>query len=196
MNPQDFLETILAGNPLTLPYVIAKKVTEGYSKEEEAKKPTPAPKRASTAAPSEPVSTRPDLPTQQPVPPGGLTSGDLTSIIRELERIKQQEAAAAREFYPKKAQIDLETYKQQLALAEQAGLEKMREKTARDIELQTISAWQGITQAQINRDTALGLGMQQLAYTSGMPNPNILNAAAGLVGQGRAGFGTPSSVIS
>lgn len=200
MNPQDFLESVLAGNPLTLPLLLAKQALSGDKEPKGTKKDEPAartaPASAPTPVPSEPASTTPDLPTQQPVPPGGLASGDLIAIIRELEKIKQQEAAAAREFYPEKAQIDLETYKQQVALAEQAGLEKMRQKTARDIELQTINAWQGITQAQINRDAMLGLGMMNLAYTAGMPNPNVLQGGASLAGQGRASFGTPTSVIS
>lgn len=199
MNPQDFLESVLAGNPLTLPLVLASTVLKGDKEEgkPERKEEAPTSARASQNVPApSPASTTPDLPTQQPVPPGGLAAGDLISIIRELEKIKQQEAAAAREFYPAKAQIDLETYKQQAAIAEQAGLEKMRQKTARDIELQTIGAWQGITQAQINRDTALGLGMMQLAYTAGMPNPNVLQGGAALVGQGRSSFGVPTSTIS
>lgn len=143
-----------------------------------------------------PVPTTPDLPTQQPVPPGGVSGADLTAFLEKLIALQAAEAAAARKFYPEKSQIDLETYRQQAQIAEQAGLEKMRQKTARDIELQTISAWQNIAQAQINRDAAMGLGMMQLAYTSGMPNPNILQAGASLAGQGRSSFGSPSSLIS
>lgn len=200
MNSRDFLESILSGNPLTLPLVLASQALGGSDRDKEKSKAqapssTPSTQGAPTPPPSSP-STTPDLPTQQPVPPGGVTSGDLLTIIRELEKIKQREAEAAREFYPTKAQIDLETYRQQAALAEQAGLEKMRQKTARDIELQTINAWQGITQAQINRDAMLGIGMMNLAYTAGMPNPNILQGGASLAGQGRASFGTPTSVIS
>lgn len=195
MNPQEFLESIiLGGNPATFPLVLAGQLLKGGKKDEKDPGSTSAPRKTSQSAPV-PASTTPDLPAQQPIPPGGLASGDLIAIIRELEKIKQQEAAAAREFYPEKAQIDLETYKQQAAIAEQAGLEKMRQKTARDIELQTINAWQGITQAQINRDTAIGMGMMQLAYTAGMPNPNVLQGGAVLAGQGRAGFGTPSSIL-
>lgn len=195
MNPQDFLENALFLNPFTLPLAIAQKVLQQGKKDKPGTQSTSKPP-APTAPPAPPAPTTPDLPTQQPVPPGGVAGGDLITLIREIEKIKQNEAAAAREFYPTKAQIDLDTYTKQLALAEQAGLEKMRQKTARDIELQTISAWQGITQAQINRDTAMGLGMMNLAYAGGLPNPNVLAGGASLAAQGRASYGTPSSVIS
>lgn len=195
MNPQDFLENALFLNPFTLPIAIAQKVFEQGKKDKPEAQSTPKPP-APTAPPASPASTTPDLPAQQPVPPGGVGGGDLISLIREIEKIKQREADAARAFYPTKAQIDLDTYTKQLALAEQAGLEKMRQKTARDIELQTITAWQGITQAQINRDTQMGLGMMNLAYAGGLPNPNVLAGGASLAAQGRASYGTPSSVIS
>lgn len=201
MNPTDFLESILAGNPLTAPIVIAGKVMQGKKDEKGDKggssqppsgEPPAGPPPPSTSAPE---SNQPDLPTQQPVPPGGASGAGLPDLIETLIKLQTQEAEAAREYYPEKARIDLETYRQQAEIAERAGMDKMREKTARDVELQTISAWQNITQAQINRDTAMGLGMMNLAYAAGLPNPNVLQAGASLVGQGRAGFGTPTSTI-
>lgn len=203
MNPTDFLESILAGSPLTAPIVLAGKVVQAAGgnaakKEEEDKARQQPPSGNAPAQPSTPppASTKPDLPTQQPIPPGGASGAGLPALIETLIKLQTQEAEAAREYYPEKARIDLETYRQQAEIAERAGMEKMREKTARDIELQTINAWQNITQAQINRDTAMGLGMMNLAYAAGVPNPNVLQAGAALVGQGRSGFGVPSSTIS
>lgn len=197
MNPQDFLESILFSNPLLMPIGVAGKVAGAFpEREKQAPAPKAAPKTAPTAPPGQPTSTTPDLPPQLPVPPGGMSAGDLVDIITKLEAIKQKEAQEARDYYPTKAAIDLETYRQQVNLAERAGLEKMREKTARDIELQTIQAWQGITQAQMNRDAAIGIGMMNLAYAGGLPNPNVLQAGASLVGQGRSGFTAPFSTIS
>ena len=196
MNPTDFLESILAGNPLIAPIAIASKVMQG-KKDEKGDKggSSQPPSGESSQGTSVPASTQPDLPTQQPVPPGGASGAGLPDVLETLIKIHTQEAEAAREYYPEKARIDLEIYRQQAEIAERAGMEKMREKTARDIELQTIGAWQNITQAQINRDTAMGLGMMQLAFTAGMPNPNILKGAASLAAQARAGFGTPTSTI-
>ncbi len=78
---------------------------------------------------------------------------------------------------------------------QRGAMEKMEEKTRRDVELGTISAWQGITQAEINKDTALGLGMMSIAYSTGIPQPALMQSAANIVQQGRAGYGTPTSVI-
>ena len=78
---------------------------------------------------------------------------------------------------------------------QRGAMEKMEEKTRRDIETNTISAWQGITQAEINKDAALGLGMMSIAYSTGIPQPALMQSAANIVQQGRAGYGTPTSVI-
>lgn len=84
---------------------------------------------------------------------------------------------------------------EQIAAYQRGQMEQTRELTRRQIESDTIKAWQGITQAEINRDTAMGLGMMQIAYQSGMPNPNTLSAAANFAAQGRAGFTAPKSPI-
>jgi len=78
---------------------------------------------------------------------------------------------------------------------QRGAMEKMEEKTRRDVELGTISAWQGITQAEINKDAALGLGMMSIAYSTGIPQPALMQSAANIVQQGRASYGTPSSVL-
>jgi len=200
MNPTDFLESVLAGNPLTAPIVLIRKAVEGSRDATDKKKEEQKQQLPTGGGPRIPESstqsTTPDLPTQQPIPPGGASGAALPAILEKIIALQAQEAAAAREFYPEKAQIDLETYRQQAEIAEQAGLEKMLRKTERDVQLGTIDAWQKVTQAQLNRDAMLGLGMMQIAYTSGMPNPNILQGAASLAGQGRSSFGTPISLIS
>jgi hypothetical protein len=214
MGSIDFLEAFLAGNPITAPLVIAAKAGEELSgkkakAEEEAAAPAASPTSAAPPPPQAgtPASSTPNLPAQQPVPPGGASGASLPALLETLIKLQTQEAKATREaqaaeaqaaraYYPEKARIDIETYRQQADIAAQAGMEKMRENTARQIELQTIDAWQKITQAQINRDTAMGLGMMNLAYAAGVPNPNVLQAGASLAGQGRSGFGMPTSVIS
>lgn len=198
MNPAEYLELVLSTNPLTAPFAIAKALgSKGDQKGSDGSTQPPSSKPpAQPAGPPAPTSNTPDLPPQQPIPPGGASGAGLPALLETLIKLQTQEAEAARKYYPEKAQIDIETYRQQSEIAERAGMEKMREKTARDIELQTISAWQNITQAQINRDTAMGLGMMNLAYAAGVPNPNVLQAGASLASQGRAGFGNPSSVIS
>jgi len=210
MNPKEFLENQLLLNPLLAPLGIAAQVAGAALEQREAAKKAQQSTEAKPEKPStqpEKPSTQPDLPTQQPIPPGGASTEDLAAIIRaaleaqgaEARAARQaqlEEAKAAREFYPQRAEIDVDVYRRQAEIAQASALERMREKTARDVELQTISAWQGVTQAQIQRDTAMGLGMMNLAYSAGVPNPNVLTGGAALAGQGRAAFGTPSSLIS
>ncbi len=96
----------------------------------------------------------------------------------------------------RRAAVDQANWERSQELNRIAGMEQTRELTRRKIEGDTIAAWRGITEAQINRDATLGLGMMQLAYTAGMPNPNVLQGGAALAAQGRSSFGTPTSVIS
>jgi len=98
--------------------------------------------------------------------------------------------------YAQRAAIDQANWERQQELSRIAGVEQTRELTRRKIEGDVIGAWKGITEAQINADARIGLGLMNLAYTSGMPNPNILQAGASLAGQGRSAYGTPSSLIS
>jgi hypothetical protein len=77
----------------------------------------------------------------------------------------------------------------------EGAMDRTREVTRREVEKQTISAWQGITQAEINRDTAMGLGMMSLAYGTALPNPQVMQAAASMVQQGAAGFKPQKSII-
>ena len=77
----------------------------------------------------------------------------------------------------------------------EGAMDRTREVTRREVEKQTISAWQGITQAEINRDTAMGLGMMSLAYGTALPNPKVMQQAASMVQQGGAGFKAPQSLI-
>ncbi len=98
--------------------------------------------------------------------------------------------------YAQRRAIDLDIYRAQSQLARDFGMEQTRELTRRKIEGDTIAAWRGITEAQIDANAKIGLGMMNLAYAAGVPNPNVLTGGAALAGQGRAGFGTPSSTIS
>ena len=77
----------------------------------------------------------------------------------------------------------------------EGAMDRTREVTRREVEKQTISAWQGITQAEINRDAAMGLGMMSLAYGTALPNPKVMQQAASMVQQGGAGFKAPQSLI-
>lgn len=195
MEAKDLLELAIASNPL------AYGVLKGYQALSKKEAAPAAPgssqvgQQGAVTSNAAPDAGTPDLPAKQELPTGSVSGGGLTSLLGALIEAQKEEARQAREYYPEKAAIDLETYKQQLQLAEAAGLEKMREKTSRDIELQTIAAWQGVTQAQIQRDAAMGLGMMNLAYQSGMPNSALLQSAAALATAGGQGFGTPASVL-
>ena len=89
--------------------------------------------------------------------------------------------------------IDFADFERREAIARANTLERQRERTSRETELATISAWQKITEANINRDTQLAYGMMNLSATLGMPNPNVLTALSPVTQQAIAAFkpGTP-----
>lgn len=99
------------------------------------------------------------------------------------------------EKYGRRREIDLDVYRQQVDAANRAAMEKTRELTRRQIETNTIQAWQGVTQAEINRDTAMGLGMMSLAYGTALPNPQVMQSAANLVSQGQQAVKAPITLI-
>lgn len=121
-----------------------------------------------------------------------LTQGQVAQLAVQN---KLAEAAINPELIEKIDDIRTENKLTQIAAYQQGAMNQTRELTRRQIESDTIKAWKGITEAEINRDTAIGLGMMQIAYQSGMPNPNQLTAAANFVAQGRGGFTAPKSPI-
>lgn len=170
---------------------------------------------ASFGQSADPESTTPTPPatqsSNQAPPSQAETTDQNAALLALLERLAGQSAELSQAelaqraelfnkvldpaLYQQRAAIDQANYERQAELARLAGMEQTRELTRRKIEGDTISAWRGITEAQINRDTALGLGMMQMAYTSGMPNPNVLQAGASFAQRGAAGFTAPKSVI-
>lgn len=131
----------------------------------------------------------------------GASQAQANALLEQLtgsNKLQAQIALAGLDpnLYAQRAAIDQANWERSQELNRIAGMEQTRELTRRKIEGDTIAAWRGITEAQINRDATLGLGMMQLAYTAGMPNPNVLQGGAALAGQGRSSFGTPSSTIN
>jgi hypothetical protein len=129
---------------------------------------------------------------------GGAQAAALLEQLKGSNELQAKIALANLDprLYADRASIDQANWERSQELNRIAGMEQTRELTRRKIEGDTIAAWRGITEAQINRDATLGLGMMQLAYTAGMPNPNVLQGGASLAGQGRSSFGIPSSTIS
>ena len=121
-----------------------------------------------------------------------LTQGQTSQLAVQN---KLAEAAINPELQRELDDIRTENKLTQIAAYQQGAMNQTRELTRRQIESDTIKAWKGITEAEINRDTAIGLGMMQIAYQSGMPNPNQMTAAANFVAQGRGGFTAPKSPI-
>lgn len=131
----------------------------------------------------------------------GASEAQAAALLEQLKGSNELQAKIALanldpRLYAERAAIDQANWERSQELNRIAGMEQTRELTRRKIEGDVIGAWRGITEAQINRDATLGLGMMQLAYTAGMPNPNVLQGGAALAGQGRSSFGTPSSTIS
>ena len=137
----------------------------------------------------------PNLPQQQALPPGGIELSGMVPVYERLidQLIKTQEKALDPGLYEERAETDRESYRQMAEISRAAALDKMREKTARDLELGTINAWRSVTEAQINRETALAVGMMSLSATLGMPNPNVLQQTVGIIGKGVSAYGDPRS---
>lgn len=136
-------------------------------------------------------NTYPPQPT--PAPTGNQNLGQLEALVRLLDKTSQREAKESREFYLPRTEIDFADFQRREAIARANTLERQRERTSRETELATISAWQKITEANINRDTQLAYGMMNLSATLGMPNPNVLTALSPVTQQAIAAFkpGTP-----
>ncbi len=137
----------------------------------------------------------PNLPQQQPLPPGGIELGGMVPVYEKLinQLIQTQEKALDPELYEERAQTDRESYRHMAEISREAALDKMREKTARDVELGTINAWRSVTEAQINRETALAVGMMSLSATLGMPNPHVLQQTQAIIAKGVSAYGDPKS---
>ena len=209
MTPQELLENALRGglliNPITAPLVFFEKLGGGATTPA-AKKPEP-PKAETPQTPEAPEAPGQGqggyadrdtdyTPEQLPLPTGGVDLNTLLPyIIKSQGESYERREEAARKFYPERTEIDLEAWKAREAIARQNALERMREKTKRDKELKVIDAWTTVTQAEIQRETAMGLGMMNLSATLGMPNPNVMSAAAPFVQAGAAAFKQPGAVF-
>ena len=205
MTPQELLENALKGtlltNPLTAPFVILGELgkdrkTPAANKPETPK--TPEAPKAPRSGPGGYIDPNTDYtPERLPLPTGGVDLNTLLPYLIESQaKSFERREEAAREFYPERTEIDLEAWKAREAIARQNALERMREKTKRDKELKVIDAWTTVTQSEIQRDTAMGLGMMNLSATLGMPNPNVLNASANAIAAGAKGFSAgPSKVF-
>ena len=205
MTPQELLENALEGsllvNPITAPLVILGQLgkdrkTPAANKPETPK--TPEAPEAPRSGPGGYIDPNTDYtPERLPLPTGGVDLNTLLPYLIETQgKSYERREEAAREFYPERTEIDLEAWKAREAIARQNALERMREKTKRDKELKVIDAWTTVTQSEIQRDTAMGLGMMNLSATLGMPNPNVLNASANAIAAGAKGFSAgPSKVF-
>lgn len=131
----------------------------------------------------------------------GASEAQAAALLEQIKGSNELQAKIALanldpRLYAERAAVDQANWERSQELNRIAGMEQTRELTRRKIEGDVIGAWRGITEAQINREAMLGVGMLNLAYQSGLPNANVLQAGAALAGQGRSSFGTPSSTIS
>ena len=143
-----------------------------------------------------PAGSVPPPPPVLPPPDGNNTPGDLggspladqLAVLKYAEEMAKRQSEESRKFYPKKLEYDYQYYKKQADIAGSQAFRLSQEKSFRDIERDTIAAWQKITEATINRDTQLAYGMMNLSATLGMPNPNVLTALAPYSQQATAAF--------
>lgn len=102
---------------------------------------------------------------------------DLLGLIRETnERMTASQAA------------NWERMQQASTTAQQSAMEKSRETTARNIELENIKAWRDITQAKIEAQTRSNLAVAGMMTLAQQPNVGYMNAASQLFQAGAAPF--------
>ena len=139
-------------------------------------------------------------------PSGGIDTGGeagrigekrLEDVIQDYLNRKFELAAGQLDpgFQRALSEIALDRYRAQSEIAEQSALRRMREKSARDIQLQNMKSWEAITRAQYQRDADLARGLASTAYIAGTPNANVLSALAGPAQQASSAFKAGSSVF-
>lgn len=129
---------------------------------------------APTPMPSTPSATPTpeDIRGQIKTPPlTGAGEGDISKYLKDILPLVTEARRQG-------SQISLNEMLTLLQATEQAGIQKTREMTARQIELENIKSWRDITTAQINRDSAMGLGLAEIAFRGTQANPGVLTALA------------------
>jgi hypothetical protein len=218
-SPQAFVQgaaNAALNNPLVNPYGFLGSVLGGmFSSGAGTQKasPQPAPRRDPSSGatnpndpnyiplpPPPPETLGPgdySLPAQQDAPQGSAGFGGMPGVLGSaLERsFKLQERLTTPDYLRDVASINLETYAAQSEIAQQAAMEKTRENTARQIELQNLRSWEAITRAEIDRERAMAQALMSTAYIAGTPNANVLSALAGPVASAIGAFQPGKSVI-
>jgi hypothetical protein len=145
----------------------------------------------------QPATRRNPSSVQQNAPQGSAGFGGLPGVLGSaLDRsFKLQERITTPDYLRDIASINLETYAAQSEIAQQAAMEKTRENTARQIELQNLRSWEAITRAEIDRERAMAQALMSTAYIAGTPNANVLSALAGPVASAINAFQPGKSVF-
>jgi len=136
-------------------------------------------------------------PDKQSKVPGAGGGDPIIEIIRE--QLKQTSAEWARladpEYQRVLGDIKVDVYRRMADVAQQAAMEKSRERSRREIELQNMKSWADITRAQIDKEARLAESLARTAYIAHTPNANILSALAPTVQQATAAYKQPQSVF-
>lgn len=139
--------------------------------------------RSVTPPPVTPTTPTPeDIRGQIETPPlTGAGEGDINKYLKDILPLVTEARRQG-------SQISLNEMLTLLQATEQAGIQKTREMTARQIELENIKSWKDITTAQINRDSAMGLGLAEIAFRGTQANPGVLTALAPFAQVGAQAF--------
>jgi hypothetical protein len=217
-SPQAFAEAAaqaVVNNPLTNPYgFLQQQLGSLFPAGASNQKPKPvtkseAPRNESSPSgandadflpPPPPSTLGPgdfSLPIQQAPPQGSAAYGGLAGVLGgALERsFALQEKLASVPYLKDINELNLATYAAQSEIAQQAAMEKSRENTARQIELQNLRSWEAITRAEIDRERAMAQALMSTAYIAGTPNANVLSALAGPVASAIQAFQPGKSVF-
>lgn len=134
--------------------------------------------------------------SQSSVP--GAGGGDpLVDLLREI--YTQKAASEGRlldpEYQRGLSDIQVEAYRRMADVAQQAAMEKSRERSRREIELQNMKSWEAITRSQIDKEARLAESLARTAYIASTPNANVLSALAPVAQQATTAYRQPQSVF-
>lgn len=129
--------------------------------------------------------------------PGAGGGDPLVELLREIytQKAASEGKLLDPEYQRGLSDIQVEAYRRMADVAQQAAMEKSRERSRREIELQNMKSWEAITRSQIDKEARLAESLARTAYIASTPNANVLSALAPVAQQATTAYRQPQSVF-
>jgi hypothetical protein len=125
---------------------------------------------------------------------GGDSLMDIIRFLAEREEVSRGKLLDP-EYQRFRKDLEVEAYRRMADIAQGAAMEKSRERSRREIELQNMRSWEAITRSQIEKEARLAESLARTAYIASTPNANVLSALAPVAQQSMAAYKQPQSVF-